>query len=806
MGKTTSKKPQNYVEISMADSNIPNLEADAVDKLYDKITDFQTSDALKPRSLDDFNLPDYLKKDVVLKDLLENYQSLYQSYDSLLQESIHDYKKYRYQEGYLTNLKETLSKNLFHLHETVDNLKTYDAEIKTRLDLIAPDSSSETELEEHLTTAKELLNAKLKAPLYQIVDIPMIKDQSADQAFFQAKLKAILLSFEKILNANPIELNKTAVTQLIDRLQNHLGKSTNLKTLFNYQQLDHDEIGPLVSGLFEAPEASLRSKIDSKLPFVNKKNNSDILKEKIAATYDALSKIEATNLESISRFYRLKNQETLLETDIETIEKQLKETLDEWIEKLQKERSLFNVNDPRRQDIKGMVDSVVQLIQDLEDLQLDLSEIKRPEPKTLPENTESQERIEALEIKLGSLHEILDHLKKIEADLKLKEKTLQGNYYLLTRTYSDERMQLSRQLTDKIRHTEKALETIHSKSHKTEIERAKSTAKMIIDQSKRQPLAEFKDAADHKLKLLSGYMLEVKDALRKDHLPRFRSVRSMQQLFPIEQIHKANPFRAHLIKLDSKSKEFTHRLKNHMLALEGYEDEKLAFWPNEYRTLSEEAIESLDIRNKDFEIIQEIDARMKKPAYKTSISTMKALDLEFRRIALKRIDAYIAKEPDHRQLRDFKTRLISNRDYEELLAYILLDKIDPRLTTIRSLRRQFELSNEKYINMNLNLLSDKIFHRRIERIILKEMRNDHMEIYSQTKRLKFLQWLRVHVVKPAMQRLTHKNRFFVTPGATHFEKNLVEIGEKAFMKLKPSSESNRLEERRSELNGTYLSF
>ncbi|ARH00826.1 hypothetical protein [Legionella micdadei] len=200
-----------------------------------------------------------------------------------------------------------------------------------------------------------------------------------------------------------------------------------------------------------------------------------------------------------------------------------------------------------------------------------------------------------------------------------------------------------------------------------------------------------------------------------------------------------------------------------------------------------------------------IEDRKSSKIYLKSLEIVKVLQNEYFRILDKYIDTACANNPeDIAELVILKEKLWTRHTFlsSQKIFTPLLDKIDPRLCRLLSLQFSFERLNEKYLNGTflqtntestkdknplstgqmeaLNRHEQRLYKDKLIHTIELTMHNENMEYISDGIRYDFVQWIRIHLLKPLqhLMECCFGSSLFFTPTwrACKTEEMLVEAG------------------------------
>ncbi len=194
---------------------------------------------------------------------------------------------------------------------------------------------------------------------------------------------------------------------------------------------------------------------------------------------------------------------------------------------------------------------------------------------------------------------------------------------------------------------------------------------------------------------------------------------------------------------------------------------------------------------------ESIDAETKRRttsnAYKTSHTIMTGINQEFTRIVRKYFRNLKKEQREEvNKLLQEDPNLISKTGNEIL-------NIDPRLRKLKAIYDGFNAINNNYSTTTVKPhmtqddqnTADKTYGARLIQCVNTHLRNNRMESLSEGRRHKFIQFIRINILKPLQDMFTRKNPhvFFATAGATITEKELVQLGNKAYEKLSQETDS-----------------
>ncbi|KTD31287.1 hypothetical protein [Legionella maceachernii] len=205
-----------------------------------------------------------------------------------------------------------------------------------------------------------------------------------------------------------------------------------------------------------------------------------------------------------------------------------------------------------------------------------------------------------------------------------------------------------------------------------------------------------------------------------------------------------------------------------------------------------------------------IEDRKRSKHYLKSLEIIKVIQEEYFRILKKYFDQACENNPD--EIANFvklkEKRWTRNAFHAHADRFTdLLDKIDPRLCRLLSLQFGYERLNEKYLNGNflksaqikcnekalasteqrLLQAEQHLYKNQLIKTVEDTLHNESMEYISEGIRSDFVQWIRIHVLKPLQYLLTYcfvPNSFFTpTWRACRTEEFLVEAGNQFYNEL-----------------------
>ncbi|QBR83519.1 hypothetical protein E3983_03585 [Legionella israelensis] len=779
----------------------------------------------------------YLAQDHQLKTLLEIHHQKIQRLNAIIESTNRKISHWQGQSGYYEQLKKDLESNLKELPKLEYEHTELKELIEQRLQIIAPELDDLDELYHYFIESQIKLQDTIEKYLKGFSDIQLVDQESAESQFFIQKLKDEIEIIQSLLNKKILGLDKNSVEELGTRLLNHLNIKTNLVLPQTFKPLNTKEAPVLTRALFpntqapstiqpeqssiRPPESSIESEENNKKEEVSgifsafaslgttvktkvekyqqqrseekQLKEKQQLKEKIASVYHALSIIQSLPVNESVSYFKKKAEELELQKKIKENSEEITNTLQVWIKNYEDSLALFNntrlVSDKEVKSAKKLL-SELQVLQE-EIPVLDSSKIQKPTSEM-----SSNDRLECLSLNIQVLSDHKEKLNGFMQRVKDKEKTVKETQKQLQKQYINARKNLKDAVDKKLLEAQSALAAINNKTHDEEIEKLKNTALLIVDFSKQESLSVYETAANESIATLNQFIKEVKNQLLKTYSPINRNVQEYAE-FDMPSLHPANPFREDLQSSIDECINKATDLNKHFITLQEISGNEYSKWIKTFKSKCDTVEKAISKRMITSVKATEIERRIKTKSYQESLNIIELLNGEISRItqkylpvALKRTSGEIKEE-----LEKIQDDFTLNRT---LLSEAALNRLDPRLKTLTKLRQDFQDLNASYITKELPVTrhnneliipmyaaksDDKKYHEHLQKRVEEQLDNDHMEIYSEGKRLKLVQWIRINLIKPlwklkslCSEKFSHGPHFFVTPGASSTERMLAEKG------------------------------
>ncbi len=819
MGKTSSAKQNKsarnpvYIDQDSAAGvkppEIACLEKE-INELYRRLLQFEKLFEETP-SKEELAIPSDLAKDHELKQLLEEYEHNYYAFKNDLDIRKKQMVNQSGEDGYIYILKKDFITTLVNLPEINDRINLLDNKIRSRHEMIAPSKLSLiSELQNYLIDAQDQLNKQFKLFAEEIASVELAAKDHPDSIFFQNELKTLCESLKNTLNEKTLNLDVKAKNNLIKRMLNHIGVGT-------IKKLDSEEISPFFKNLFatvkkepeptdavsEATPTKLKQAIlngyTSTLNKFSKKplTEDELLRKQIAATHHALSAIKDLPFKLYCVYFSKKNEELNLEKQISLLINNTNNFSNKWIENFESELLLFNDNYNDDSDIsRGNL-----LLNRLLNLKSEFSDLKRPALESSTNEATAEERLALTEQNIKTLDNWRQKLQRVNDKILTNENDLQSTYKALQEKYKEERLQLKKSLDKKLQTAKDVLFITSCTAHNNEINEFHMLSS-TLENEPAKPLAKFKKVTDESIKTLQGYIEEVKSEIIGLSTSLNEEIQSIHDAFQMpESLHEENLFKSELVELHKKLQTDTVDLKNHVENVKELSDDELPLWSDTFDILYSSAKEHTIKRGEIFIKARELEQRIRTISYQTSAGILTALNNEIARLTQTYINsALVSPGADTEMLQQLNEiqescDFLLKNPYRPDLKKETLNAIDPRLNQLIKLREKFNELNGQYISKNLELMNDSKFHHELKEKVGQELHHDHMEIYSDAKRIKLIQWIRKHVLKPIvalqcqagayLKRHPEGNRytFFITPGASTTERCIAETGHEAYKTL-----------------------
>lgn len=759
-------------------------------------------------SHDELQMDAYLTQDHELQPLLDKYNQNIRRVNAVIKGIQWKIKTWKEHSGYHKELEKALECEE-HGYPKLLVLEGYLHEIKTairqRLAVIAPDIDEESDLLKYIASGQNLLQDAVKDYLKSFAQIELVAEASSDSQFFIGKLKEQIEIMGSVLNKDILNPDKYSLNQLDNRLLEHLRLKTNLLLPQSFQPLSNEETDTLSKALFRSPQESsgLFAAFKRIGAAVRQPDQKQQLKEKIAATHHALSVIRSLPLQQMASFFPEKAKELKLQEEINTSSDEVREKLKDWIRVLHDKLGLFDLAPPA-EDNKTLKNAK-NLLTELEKLQHACSAFGADKIQlwTCDSSAAAEDRLDCLRHNIKTLESHQEKLNGFMEGINKKEKTVEKKLEQVQGQYTDTRKGLMRNHREKMAEAQAALGAADNKDHDKEIAAMQKTVDWIGDLSEQKPLSVYQAKAQENIGRLDSFIKQAKSQLRAKFSPINRAIQEHVE-FVMPVLSPANPFQEDLQgSIDDCTKRATD-LSKHFNQLDEISGNECSRWIDQFQLKEDMAEKAIVKRMKIHTQAEEIERRLQTPSYLVSLDIINLLNAEIKRITEKYLDPALERATD-----DMKKELEKVQDDFTLsttpLSVAALNRIDARLKTLTQLRQEFQDLNASYITKNIPLTqrdgrlfilspkqADKNYHAQLQEKVEQQLDNNHMEIYSDGKRLKLVQWLRIHLIKPLCQLKSslsakafgHKSCFFVTPGATTTERTLAEEGHTAYETLK----------------------
>jgi hypothetical protein len=371
----------------------------------------------------------------------------------------------------------------------------------------------------------------------------------------------------------------------------------------------------------------------------------------------------------------------------------------------------------------------------------------------------------------------------------------------------------SHHLKKKKRHAIKARSLI-DRNEKLQLLDEELNNKIIHFLEKCTPYTALSSLEIEKKFLESGFeqiVKKVKEELKEQYEPILKRLKFNSQI-QIRSYHPINPFAEPLNESQDKVTQTYDAIIRQFNRLSYLDGDDLPQWDKYLVDL----IISLDgTRNnrKDSHIYKRdtlqrnadiAEIRINSDLMQTSFMIVQEIRQEFDRIIDKYLERTLSRWESHEARENHE--LLQNLPHELFNAPVTEDTIkamnliDPRLKRLIYIKSEFERINDDYINLRSKLPIDnqkKEYTNKLSDTIINCIHNDTMEDLSEGKKSKWLQWMRVNVLKPLSQfkhflyhlikrtpEPIYKTLQPVTFFATKTERELIETGIKSLQSLR----------------------
>jgi hypothetical protein len=810
--KLKKKKKARIVEISEPNPNGHEPLAAEIEAQYNLFKQIikEINPNLKPLTLP----VALLEYDIEIKKLLNNRQEIIDKIEAFHQNAEKAYQNQKNITGYHESLMKTLVKANEFLSDAYWTLFSIEYKIQQRIRETDAENKNEQELKLNLDN----LYNKLKADLTNYISLMSVieqqqEDNSTDKSYFLKTLQSEIADlYESIKTYSSFgDLNPEYIDGINETLLSHLGVNPSILPSFSeLPSINQKEIVDLVDGLFEDLAFYQRPKVhilDKLSNFFSEPDPEEEAEKKLTAIKERIIRMSRFELgirekllviEKYSNYFLLRKEEIKLQAEAKQLHKIIKEEkLNSRIFDLEKHIVLIELED--NNDYPGnqyVISEAKKLLTELYQFQERFEQLKLTKAVMGAENDNAKTRLRKLSASVKLTEVTLTRLKELHC--ALENPTFKDNFSdqieQLKLQYKKNKKTITEKIDDAIENADAAYEAaeLNHEILKFKINRARETRASIIKRSEENiPLAKLRDQLQPALDDSNEIITEAKRTIISKHCKKYNSLQTMVRGLVQPKFSEQNPFKNDAKRQFKTVKDLSYQLNRQFNAINIKEGNELSTWIKDYKSKENQSRQSIKTSNAIHKNASEIERRLKNSRYILSVNSIEKINLEIQRITEK----YLQKAIEKLQLEEHEKRIlleIENNHYqiEEKLEDELVAKIDPRLPVLIKIRKRFEDLNATYINKDLNLLNDEQFLEALITIVEEELHHNHMEIYSEGRRNKLIQWLRIHIIKPVIDfkeqaegYLTvptnmQKLGFFVkvTPFATATERCMVNYG------------------------------
>ncbi|MBA2648022.1 MAG: hypothetical protein H0U75_00220 [Legionella sp.] len=705
---------------------------------------------------------------------------------------------------YLPVVLDELTLKLNTLRSYVLEIEATARDFMKRSKLLYPDTNDLKELENLQASAFDELNNTLGAFLTVATDCPFeIKEPDADYlrvalVKFSSQLTKDLLGAVSIdsIEASAIEMKRGDLSLLIE---NKFSPKPEAKAEKKLSKLD--EFGNAV----QAKLASLKLPNLPLFSLTAKKelSSKDKIKLNLPYLYQTITQIQEFPLTAINRYCKLLVEEAIVEQGVKLQHEDLRATTQSLLIQLDNLLSLFD----GQAQTGGIISLKQILLSSNEGLNYKIE--KKPIKKEslalkVWVNLSIEEQNRILLLKSDSEQSAADVLKHCHKSTLLAIQSLSTCYkekkyslahsFLMALTDAETTNKLlpisaHNELLKKLKHSYSLLfENQTICDHTVRLMSPNHAGLTSLEQCASKAILQLKENFKKTKKELTK-LRETKKQKRNEYYIKLNQSLSLSQANPFhsDYIFECGEIRAHFSQLDSIISASSSSFDEVSTSTE------LMSWCNQFDRYFEKT--TLDIINhkRTVKKAQEIERRLVKPAYITSLKIIEDIRQEYERLYAK----YSILEKNQIYRESLQNSLYNPFLVKEVTARQkrLLDKIDPRLAKLLIISQHIQVINNAYINVNLNL-KDKGYLRLLLDLIQNDFHNDKMEQLSENKRLQIIHFLRINLVKPihmAIKRLTdwlsstgqntRTPGFFRTPFPCKTERKLYEVCDSTLTEL-----------------------
>ncbi|KTD18407.1 hypothetical protein [Legionella jordanis] len=697
--------------------------------------------------------------------------------------------------GYYADLRNKLAEAIKEIQQINDVKEQLYLAILTRRDIICPSSDDPITLNNHFKQAQHCLSQALEKFMSTFSTIILSDRSSVESIYLKKQLLHCTEEMIKELQAKQFPVNPAAVKNLRIKLLNHLGEKTGILDFkASVQPLTETIIQGCLIALFDAQPS----------------HDAVLLKKQIAAFYHAAAKVADFPLDKIKMHDTLsevlKTQEKEIENDLQHHSKAVKDQ----IEALTREINLFSLIYPEplvvteAKEVRSKLLAYQKKLQQLSDCYQTSHKENRARLQSLSDSLRTRKNssldfeiisklIEVLESVTSQQQNILNAVQEIKTELN----RIPGadSVQRLIGEYNTRKQDICTSLKIAIDHAEAAV-----KVRERVLESPRTPGEEGLLQAQRETLFSIMEEPNLSLNSLGFRLIRSLSILDKliDHSKKEIKLKFSGEVDDLLSVYTPmstvvlndlNPFKEDMIHQSKKAAEALRQLSLLQEELDSVSGGDLAEWLNCFEKTFRSAERWLISCRDTLQQGQVIETRLCSEAYKTSLVILGTLKAEFTRI----LGKFIKNHPNHDSLHLLNLNFSSLNDFSRVPAEVL-KFIDPRLSILLSMHQVFNQVNQGYISREIRRYTDQLYLDHLRQNVEEHLHNDHMEDISNGKRHKFVQWIRVHVLK-SLQALTYqvgsyfkhsdktRHHFFVTPLACKTERELVTKGNEVYNAL-----------------------
>jgi hypothetical protein len=790
--------------------------------------------------------------DCILQSLYLQFQKKTQSTQKLSDEITKKVQFWRKEVGYYPTLLEQLQKGIDDLKRLNEERKVLCTSLNERQELLLPQGNL-SDLQNCFQQASQKLQYRLETFLHYFSTINLANRTGAEASFFKTQLLFWIEELYKDLRAKHFPVVKTVTDELRNNLLRHLGEKTSFFDIRPVTQaLESDQINAVMQGLFTMPESAdpviLKKQIaamyhvEARLscsPLTVIKQHDTLMTvateqdrgiQKKQAELSERLNIMGTALREYLNLFSEASEPLIvksrkLQSQLQTLLYTLQEFRENYTNNEKKDREQFELLLNQLRDKKTTQLDVLGMTQIIDVL----NALTSREEEDLKQIQKFTEHFESLSIKARKKIVVLNqeyHYRKsvIHNEIQSALENARAAVSVNNPVPTEEEQQILKKYDSLLTHINdfEEQQTLDvdclSENRSSTIEElqqwvvnATMSIKRLIDGQlrdlnnnlgliklteldKQTPLdlgclnVKKSSAIEELQQLITNAKISIKRSI-DDNL---RTLTNSLSLLKPSQLDRRNPFKIDLEHQIGSARTAIEHMNQKYNALESLSGKDMSAWYEELQNLYTKAFLLLEKSNHDFEQADIIEQRLRAEAFRTSLVVLDILEKEFLRIFYRYLKKAQHAYPSDMSLRHVKATIDDSINLN--LGKEVLSKIDPRLSVLLEMYKEFYKINKRYISRNIRFYNDQSYFEALLKNVEKHLHNDHMEAISEGKRYLFVQWIRIHIFK-SLQTLTHcvtnyftdtdfnRHRFFVTWGACKTERKLVDKGNDVYSTL-----------------------